>query len=339
MKPRSGIRAMAAVTLALGGLFGFCGTASPAASETPVAMLAVAGPLAPEDAAQCVRTFLADHLTGAGHYLVQITDVHIGGGAEAADGGGLFARFHPSEKLARALDAIARFEPQPDYIVITGDLADHGLAEEWSRFLSIVAEHASSPTLLVRGNHDASLPGFLQAFAERPEIDAGRMRDSGVCYRLDWEGCRLLVLDTDMWAAEGAQATWLDGELQSLGDRAVLAFGHRHTRAVGNLLADRRGVAFQAPDSPALEAKLLEAPGFAGYFCGHVHYTSLAEEGRYRHFSLTSTFYSIDDSMPVEGGLKARLIHADAGKLVWTALAPLDGAPRLEWPAEPAGGA
>jgi 3',5'-cyclic-AMP phosphodiesterase len=298
----------------------------------PAALAAPVPPLTPEAAAADAHAFLAAHLTGEGHYFVQLSDVHVGGGAEAEDGGGIFAKFHPSDKLARALDAIEALDPKPDFIIFTGDLADHGLAAELAHFSEILAAHTTLPTYIVRGNHDHDLALVLDAFGNRPEFDRARMKTTGVCYGFDWQGCRLVSVDTETYAKESPEATWLAQELAAAGERTVLAFGHRHTRPVGNMLADREGPSFQCKDYADLEAQLLTAPGFAGYFCGHVHYTSLMADEHYRQFALTSTFYALDAALSPEGGLIARLVHADQGKLVWTAVRDLERATRMEFP-------
>ncbi len=307
--------------------------AAPAApSSVATAALQQAAKLTPEEAVAEGRAFLAEHLTGESRYFVQLSDTHIGGGAEAEDGGGIFKAFRPSDKLARALDLVAKLEPAPDFVILTGDLADHGKPEEWARFAEILAGHATTPTYILRGNHDADLAGFLAAFGDRPEFEPERMATTGACYAFDWQGCRLVCLDSESYKQESPQAEWLGAELAAAGDRTVLAFDHRHTRPTGNPLADRSGAKFQQTDYTALEEQLLAAPGFAGFFCGHVHYTSLQEEGRYRQFTLTSTYYSLDAGLSQEGGLLARLVHVDGGRLVWTAVKDLDAGTRLEWP-------
>lgn len=334
-------RAALVLVLALLGSLALAGSTSPAAElSAPPAASAVAQAvtlqttkLPPEEVLAQGNAFLAERLTGERHYFVQLSDTHVGGGAEAADGGGIFGAFHPSDKLARALDVVCKLEPAPDFIVLTGDLSDHGLPAEWAKVTEILAEHATIPTYLVRGNHDANLVAYLEAFGTRPEFDAARMATTGACYAFDWQGCRMVCLDSESYATASPQADWLREEIATAGERTVLAFDHRHLRPTGNALADRRGAAFQQKDFGSLETQLLAAPGFSAFFCGHVHHSSLVEAGRYRQLSLTSTFYSLDAGLSQEGGLTARLVHADAGKLLWTALADLDGGTKAEWEA------
>ena len=50
----------------------------------------------------------------------------------------------------RALQAVARLVPQPDIVLITGDLTDCGLAAEYG----LLARYLPMPVFVIPGNHD-----------------------------------------------------------------------------------------------------------------------------------------------------------------------------------------
>jgi 3',5'-cyclic-AMP phosphodiesterase len=73
--------------------------------------------------------------------VAHLSDCHIGATAEAP------------ARLRRALDHLAACTPRPDVLLLSGDLADHGLDGEYE----VVAEVLSTvtiPLLVCPGNHD-----------------------------------------------------------------------------------------------------------------------------------------------------------------------------------------
>src|SRR5688572_4861559 len=72
--------------------------------------------------------------------LAHLSDTHFDGTQARAD------------RSARVMNYLNDL-PQPvDAILITGDIADHGLAEEYEQARKILA--GSSPVLICPGNHD-----------------------------------------------------------------------------------------------------------------------------------------------------------------------------------------
>ena len=54
----------------------------------------------------------------------------------------------------RALQAVARLAPQPDIVLITGDLTDCGLAAEYGLLSGLLARSLPMPVFVIPGNHD-----------------------------------------------------------------------------------------------------------------------------------------------------------------------------------------
>jgi 3',5'-cyclic AMP phosphodiesterase CpdA len=278
-------------------------------------------------------SYLRGNLGGDRHYFAQITDTHIGGGADGGESD-LFRDRSPRRKLVSALGWLSKLNPAPDFILITGDLSDHGRPAELATFVSTVLEGTSLPVRPVRGNHDGDLGAVLDALQGRPEVERARMEGTGYCYALDYQGLRLIVLDSEAYSLGSDEQRWLSTELAGVGDRSFLVASHRHIYPVGNLFVDNQGPGFAQRDGSAMAAQLTGTPGFSGLLCGHVHITKLTTEGEFRQFALTSTFYAFENLGAVEGGLYTRFCHVDAGRLQWTAIANMTGPTTREWPVE-----
>jgi 3',5'-cyclic AMP phosphodiesterase CpdA len=292
--------------------------------------LADAGPGSPLERA---NDLLATHLSEKGGYFVQITDTHIGGGAEEEPANNLFADRHPSERLRRLLTYLRGLDPAPDFLLITGDLTDHGGAEELARFLKILDEEWTLPVRLVRGNHDWDLEVFLEAVAGRPELEGERMARTGYCYAFDYQGARAIVLDSEEYQAGSPQAQWLEREIAQAGDTPLLPISHRQVLPTGNPLVDNWGGGAAQADGKALLESLSRAQHLLPFLCGHVHYTSRNDSDGFTQLTLTSSFYAVEDLSNKEGPLRARLCHVAGGELRWTALTDADGDTEVEWQA------
>lgn len=75
--------------------------------------------------------------------IAHLSDLHVGG--------------HPGadERVARVLAYLAAFEPAVDVVLVTGDVADHGTAEEYALTAELFeAWPGPAPVLWCPGNHD-----------------------------------------------------------------------------------------------------------------------------------------------------------------------------------------
>lgn len=117
--------------------------------------------------------------------IAQISDLHVRPRGQLAYGvseTNLFAE--------HAIHALLRLDPRPDCVLVTGDLTDCGLEEEYA----IVADLLSRlpfPAYAVPGNHDRREP-FRQAFAQ-----SGYLPDAGPLNFAVWCGpVRIIGLDS-----------------------------------------------------------------------------------------------------------------------------------------------
>ncbi len=118
--------------------------------------------------------------------LAHLSDLHIRPLGKPA-----YRVVETNKLLARAVDALLALEPRPDAVVVTGDLTDCGLVEEYA-FLAAQFARLPMPVHLVLGNHDRR-ETFLEVFADRA---GARAPDGFVGFDVDVAGVRLIGLDT-----------------------------------------------------------------------------------------------------------------------------------------------
>ena len=87
----------------------------------------MAGPLA------AVAAREAKH-RNAGMLIAQITDTHI-----KTDGRLAYRKVDTAANLARCVEHLARLEPKPDIVLMTGDLTDFGRPEEYRLLRRLIA--------------------------------------------------------------------------------------------------------------------------------------------------------------------------------------------------------
>ena len=80
--------------------------------------------------------------------IAQISDTHIKSQGRLA-----YGRVDTEGMLRNCIAHVQALQPQPDVVVVTGDLVDFGLAEEYA-LLSDCLAPLVQPILLIAGNHD-----------------------------------------------------------------------------------------------------------------------------------------------------------------------------------------
>ena len=80
--------------------------------------------------------------------IAQITDLHVRPRGLSAN-----RVVETNMMTERAIDAVIALRPRPDVVLITGDLTDCGLVEEYEQ-LKIMLRRLDLPALLIPGNHD-----------------------------------------------------------------------------------------------------------------------------------------------------------------------------------------
>ena len=197
--------------------------------------------------------------------IAQLSDPHIGTGPAFLGG-----RMDTEHALRQAVAHVVAMDPQPDLVLLTGDLTERGSAAEYAVVADALAPLAM-PVFAVPGNHDdpkvarSALPRCMPAAPDAP--------DGACCYRLRHGGLHLIALDTVVprqshGALGPAQLAWLAGQLGQCRDEPVLLFMHHPPLPTGIEAMDACSL-LEGGDELAV---LVRAHGRVhGILCGHLH--------------------------------------------------------------------
>lgn len=193
--------------------------------------------------------------------IAHLSDTHFGGRSSAA------GRAH------RVLDHLASMDPPVDVVLVTGDIADHGLPEEYAEAERVLGSWAGpAPLLVLPGNHDVRA-----AYAAWRGLPA----DEGPLHRAHRvAGSLFVMLDSLVTAPAGeridhgeldaAGLAWLDQRLteREPGEAAYVCLHHppvdiHHSRMDPIRLRD--------PDAGRLAEVLGRHRDLRAVLCGHVH--------------------------------------------------------------------
>lgn len=185
--------------------------------------------------------------------IAHVTDTHFGN------------RPGITGRNIRVVDAVATLNP--DVTIVTGDVADHGTAEEYAEARDLLGQ-LDMPVLWVPGNHDVR-----EAFAETV-LGKATAEPMDVVFEIG--GFRFLLLDSLVPASAGervdhgelAQASldWLDAELDASSMPCFVSLHHPPV-SLGLDLTDRIGL--REPED--LEAVIANHPHVLATLVGHAH--------------------------------------------------------------------
>lgn len=209
--------------------------------------------------------------------VAQITDTHILAAGKIyhaprrafpAGAGPDWSHIDTAGCLKRAVAELNERSPRPDVIVITGDLTDHGGAEEYANFRSIVGE-ARMPVYVIPGNHD-SREELRAAFADKGYFSA----EGFLHYAVEGYPMRIIGLDTHIPGEHGGllcaeRLAWLDRMLAAAPNKPTLVMMHHPPFPTGIEHMD-----VHALHNPADFAEVVRRhPQIERILCGHLHRT------------------------------------------------------------------
>jgi 3',5'-cyclic AMP phosphodiesterase CpdA len=232
----------------------------------------------------------------ADHFLLHLSDTHLLEG-----GNKLYNSVDSEAHLRRLFSDVELSGGQPEAIIFTGDLADHGHPDAYRRIRSIVepaAARLGAQVIWVMGNHDKREAFRSELFGEVPN---GRAVDRVY----DVNGLRVITLDSTVpghhyGEVSGEQLDWLAEELSVPAPHGtILAMHHPPLPSVLDL-----AVVVELRDQAGL-AEVLEGTDVRSIIAGHLHYSSTATFAGIPVSVASATCYTQDLTVPV-GGTRGR---------------------------------
>jgi 3',5'-cyclic-AMP phosphodiesterase len=197
--------------------------------------------------------------------IAQISDLHI-----KAPGSLAYGRVDTGKALERCVATLNALDPAPDYVVISGDLADTPMPEEYDH-LGRLLQSLKLPYAAVPGNHD-SRESMRAAFPKAPYAFPSGPLDQ----KIDVGGLDLLLLDSSVHGKPHGELStptlqWLETTLASTTERPALLFLHHPPFAAGIWHMDRQNL----QNADEFASIVRRHPRVQLIACGHVHRATL----------------------------------------------------------------
>lgn len=193
--------------------------------------------------------------------IAQISDTHI-----KLPGHLAYQRVDTAAMLRHCVADLLRLAPQPDLIVLTGDLVDLGQAEEYAYLRQILAP-LPQPLVVIPGNHD-DRDALRAAFADHAYLPAAGF----LHFAIDTLPLRLVGLDTVV-PGEGRgelcteRLAWLAATLAAAPAQPTLLLMHHPPFATGIGHMDEIGLTGRQ----AFAEIVARHPQVEAILCGHLH--------------------------------------------------------------------
>ena len=224
--------------------------------------------------------------------LAQITDLHIKARGELS-----YKVVNTAAMLRACVRHILGLKQRPDAMVVTGDLTDAALPDEYALLGELLAPLAM-PVFLLPGNHDrreamrAAFPGHVY-LRQSPDF---------IQYAIDDYPLRIVCLDTLAEGESGGELCarrleWLERTLAAAPQKPTAVFMHHppFRTMIGHL--DR----FFLRGAGALETVIRRHTQVQAILCGHVHRPIETRFGG----TVASTSPSAAHQIPVDLGADA----------------------------------
>ena len=218
-------------------------------------------------------------------YFVHLSDTHI----LAHEDERLYGN-DTTANLRAVIDHLETEQIEPSFVLITGDLTDHGEWPSYRRLRGLVREtelRLGVPVLLVLGNHDRR-----SAFRQAILGDAEATDADEYYYATTINGLRIIVLDSTISGRDDGeigprQLEWLEDQFAfgPIGQPTVIALHHPP-----HLAANTHLDGFALEDRERLE-RVIARHNVLAVLSGHTHLSSHARLGNAASLSAPSTAY------------------------------------------------
>jgi 3',5'-cyclic AMP phosphodiesterase CpdA len=194
--------------------------------------------------------------------ICQISDTHI-----KAEGKRAYGVVDTVRAFARCVQSVVSMKQRPDVLLLTGDIADRGDADEYALVREILSP-LTMPTYVIPGNHDRR----EQMRASFADHDYLQYCSDFIQYAIEEYPVRIVALDTVIPKQSGGtlcekRLRWLDETLGQAPDRPTIIMMHHPPFVTGLAYMDGIGLS----NSAALGNIIERHPQVERIVCGHLH--------------------------------------------------------------------
>lgn len=192
----------------------------------------------------------------------------------------------------RAVAAVERLDPTPDFVVHLGDLVGEETAEAYAAFAHVAAL-VRVPQYVVLGNHD--VPDLAAAAMSTPD-DTDRSGAPGGCYAFQRGSAVLVAMNSRVEGRAGGlvgpvQREWLAATLAAHGGTPAVVFVHHPPARIGIDWLDELGL----EDGPEVLEVIRAAGSVRVVFSGHVHQRRSIDAGGVLVHTVPSTWMMLNE--------------------------------------------
>ncbi|MCK5661956.1 MAG: phosphodiesterase [Thiotrichaceae bacterium] len=200
--------------------------------------------------------------------IVQITDTHLAGWDEMTYGVAPM-----DQNLSLCIDHINQLSPEPDLILVTGDIVSSGRKEEYEQVVSLLNKF-NAPYFVIPGNHDNKL-NFIEAFSGTACYsikDSSNSEKEFINYVINDYDLRLIGVDSTVLNGPGGEicetrAIWLNDRLAEDTKKPTVIFMHHPPVKLGVRESNIDGFI----GSERLGAIIENYSNIERILCGHIH--------------------------------------------------------------------
>jgi 3',5'-cyclic AMP phosphodiesterase CpdA len=224
--------------------------------------------------------------------LAQITDLHVTRRGEKLSG-----LIDTAGYLKKAVARINKLDPQPDALLITGDMVNDGTEAEYEHLRELLAPIAV-PIYVIPGNHD-DRSALRAAFADHAYLP----KEGFLQYVIDAFPVRIIALDTVNPGKGGgmldkARLLWLEERLHETQGNPTLIMMHHPPFVTGIGFMDAIGLNEGGADFARLVSRF---PNIERILCGHVHRAIDARVGSTVAMACPATCHQISLELRANG--------------------------------------
>lgn len=194
--------------------------------------------------------------------IVQLSDMHVSKPGKRF-GGHVDSR----EAFARAVARVRSLDPQPDVVLLSGDLAETGAPEEYD-FIAEQLRQLSCPVVAIPGNHD-DREQMMQKLPQSVTRHGGHLSFVDKRFPVCLIGLDTIVPGSVHGELCAQRLAWLRGALSDNSGKPVLLAMHHPPFLTGLRAMDNYGIKRGLEEFTAIVAE--HTKRILAIVCGHAH--------------------------------------------------------------------